>query len=108
MTDISVRRWDQQITGKKRKYVSSDNLPQTEKYVGEEACPWDLKENIRSVISDWRQRPAGHSSRPVSSPVRVLRPSHYSTKKVPATEERYVRSLSLTVFLLHTNVAVEE
>ena len=35
--DISVRRKDQQITGKKeRKYVSSNNPPWTEKYVGEE------------------------------------------------------------------------
>ena len=30
--------------------------------MGEEACSWDLKNNIRSVILDWRKISAGHSS----------------------------------------------
>ena len=53
-----------------------------------------LEDNITSVILDWRQRPAGHSSRSVSFPVCVLRPSHYFTKRVLASEERCVRLYS--------------
>ena len=52
------------------------------------------KDNIRSVILDWRQTLAGLLSRPVSSHVCVLWLSHYFTKSVPATEERYVRTIS--------------
>ena len=37
----------------------------------------------------------------------VLRPSHYFTKRAPATEERYVQP-SLTVFLLHIIVTIGE
>ena len=51
--------------------------------MGEEACSWDLKDNIRSVILDWRQRPTGHSSRPASSPMSVLQPSFLYTQKGP-------------------------
>ena len=40
-------------------------------------------------------------------PVCVLRPSHYFTKRVPATEERYARSLSDCI-PIHTIVAVKE
>ena len=39
MTDIPVRK-DQQITGKKRKYVSSYNQPQIEKYVRRRQCSY--------------------------------------------------------------------
>ena len=56
--------------------------------MGEEACSWDLKVHIRSVILDWRQRPAGHSSRPVTSPVCDPRLSHYFTKRVPRNRRK--------------------
>ena len=69
------------------------------------------KDKIKSVNLDWRrevgwshkrrgeirwslkrrERPAGHSSKYV---VCVFRPSHYYTKRFPATEERYARTLS--------------
>ena len=64
---------------------------------------WDLKGYIMSVILDWRQGPAGHSSegkihwslkKPVGFPVCVLRPSDYFPKRVLAIEERYMRTLS--------------
>ena len=38
-------------------------------------------------------RPTGHSSKPVGSTVCVLRPSHNFAKRIPATEDRYVRTL---------------
>ena len=85
------------------------------------------KDNIRSVIWDWRthllesstchssdgeisaclsiegeirsERPAGLSRKPVSSLVCVLRPSHDFTKTVPTTEERYVKTLWLYTYL---------
>ena len=56
-----------------------------------EIC-WSLKQ---------RRRSAGHSSKPVGSPVCVLRPTHYFTKKVSAIEERHVRTLSDCVFTSH-------
>ena len=41
VTDISVRRLDQQIIEKKNpKYISSDNQPQTEKYVKRRVCSY--------------------------------------------------------------------
>ena len=49
---------------------------------------------IRSIILDWKERPTGPSSKPVSSPMCVLWLLHYFTKRVHATEERYVRTLS--------------
>ena len=71
------------------------------------------KEKIRSIILDWRQRSAGHSSargdllvsqpkgetrsslkQTFQLPVCVLRPSHYFTKRVLAIEEIYARTLS--------------
>ena len=53
---------------------------------------WSLKRRGEIRLSfKWRERPAGYSSKHV---VCVLQPSHYSTKRVPATEERYVRTLS--------------
>ena len=81
------------------------------------------KDNMRSVILDWRKRSSGRSNegerfagryekgrRPLVSQskgetrwsltqtcqllVRVLQPSHYFTKKVSATEERYLRTVS--------------
>ena len=48
MTDISVRRSDQQITGKK--YARSDNQPSTENTWGEEdvhISSWDLKRKYK-------------------------------------------------------------
>ena len=129
LTYISVRRWDQQIAVKKKtKFVNSYNQPiyEASRMFILPHEPW--KCNIRSVLLYWRQRssshssegekslkrrerPTGHSSRPVSSSC-VLPSPHYFTKRVPATGKRYARTLSLslalTVFLLHTNVAVEE
>ena len=64
---------------------------------------WDLRDNIRFVILDWRQRPTGHSSRPVSSPVCVPWMSHYFTKRVPVTEERYVQTLWLYSYFTQTS-----
>ena len=80
-----------------------------------------LKDNIRSVILGlkaeifwllkqrgeicwflkWRGRSTSHLSKPVSSPVCVLWPSHYFTKRVPTTEERYEWTLSDCIPTLH-------
>ena len=80
VTDISVRIWSTNYRKRKRKYVSSDSQPQTEKYVRKKGCSYfrigTWKDNVSSVNLDWRRRstgrlskgdrPAGHSSRPVS------------------------------------------
>ena len=51
---------------KKRKNVSSDNQPWTKKNTwGEEDVhifAWDLRDNIRSVMWDWRWRSSGRSN----------------------------------------------
>ena len=45
-----------------------------------------------------KERPAGHSSRPVMC---VLRPLHYFRKRVLASEERYARTLSDCIPITH-------
>ena len=97
VTDISVRKKNGSllvpITSHKQKIREAKRM-----FIFPHGT-WE--DNIRSVILDWKQRPTGHSNKYVSSPVCVLRPSSYFTKSFPATEERYVRTLSLTLFLLH-------
>ena len=63
--------------------------------------------NIRSVNLDWRQRPDGHSSRPVSSSC-VFSGRCTTSQKGSPPQKKDICELSLTVFLLHTIVAVEE
>ena len=53
------------------KYVSSSHQPWIEKYVGEEDIHmpvWDLKRLYKVCKFGLKQRPAGHSNIPVSSP----------------------------------------
>ena len=66
-----------------------------------------LEKNIRSVILDWRQKPAGHSSRPVSFPC-VFSSCHTTSQKGSPPQKKDMCELSLTAFQLHTIVAVEE
>ena len=64
VADISVRRLDQQITGKKeQKIVNSDNQPIREAKRMFILPRGTWKDNIRSVILDWRQRSTGRSSK---------------------------------------------
>ena len=98
--------------------------------MGEEACSWDLKDNIRSVILDWRQRSAGCLSEwggslssewggSLSSEGRDLRVIQANmscvfsgrlttSQKGSPPQKNDMCKLSLTVFLPHTIVAVEE
>ena len=55
-------------------------------------CNFGLKAEICWTFK-WRGRSASHSSKTVGSPVCVLRPPHYFTKRVPAIKERYVWTL---------------
>ena len=73
--------------------------------------PWDLRRQYKvcnfvlTAETRWplkrRGRPTGPSSKPVGSPVCVLQPSHYFTKGVPATKERYVQTLSVCIPTSH-------
>ena len=85
------------------------------------------KDNIRSVIWDWRQRSAGRSSEGersavlssewrdslvtqanLSAPPCVFSGYRTTSQKGSPPQKKDMCELSLTVFLLHTNVAVDE
>ena len=95
----------------KRKYVSSDNKPWTKNTSGKEdvhISAWDLRENIRSVILDWRQKSADLSSEgrdllvPQANVSCVFSGHRSKTHKGSSTQNKYMCELSLTVFLHHT------
>ena len=70
-------------------------------------CNFQLKAEIHWSLK-WRKRPTSHSSKPVSSP-RVCSPGcHSNSHKGSLPQKKDMCKLSLTVFLLHTNVTVEE
>ena len=59
----------------------------------------ELGKNIRSVNLDWRQRPAGHSSRPVSS--LCMFGSRTTSQKVPH-HKRNIYAISLRLYSYYT------
>ena len=97
--DISIFAWDSKKKKKRRYKVCNFGLKAeiqwSRKRRGE--VHWSLKR---------REKPAGHSSRPVSSSCVFSGRRTNSQKGILTKEERYVRTL--TVFLLQTIVAVEE
>ena len=117
VTDISVRRYDQQITGKngsmyvpitsyKQKNMWSKRIfiyPHGNLKRQYKVCNFLLKAEIRWSLKR-KGRYAGLSSEGRDTlvtqadlsapPVCVLQPSHYFTKRVPSTEEKHARTLS--------------
>ena len=98
------------LPGEKWKYVSSNNQPSTENtWVKKRVhiSAWELKDNIRSVILDWRRGP-------LVTPVNLSAPpcvfsSHCSnTHKGSLPQKKDMYELCLTVFWLHTNVVIKE
>ena len=65
------------------------------------------KDTIRYINLDWRQRPIGHSSRPVSFTC-VFSGCRTTSQKGSPPQKKDICELSLTVFLLYTIIAVEE
>ena len=66
---------------------------------------WDLKDNIRSVILDWRRDPVGETcwslKQTCQLPMCVLQPSHYFTKRVPR-HRRKICANSLWLYSYYT------
>ena len=104
MTDISICRKDQQITGKNGS--RSVSTISHRKYLGDEEGSY-FRVGVERQILDWG-RDMLVTKENLSAPPSVFSGYRSNIHKGSPPQKKDIFELSLTVFLLQTNVAVEE